>query len=48
MVTAGQAAVYPKYCQEDRYYWVQEVAKSARRGIWDKPGTHQAPWRYRK
>jgi endonuclease YncB( thermonuclease family) len=47
MVLAGEAAVYPRYCSDDRYSQVQAVAKVARSGIWARPGLHQTPWRYR-
>lgn len=47
MVMAGQAAVYPQYCDESRFFAAQKSAKAARRGIWAKPGLHQRPWEYR-
>jgi endonuclease YncB( thermonuclease family) len=47
MVLSGEAAVYPRYCSDDRYFQVQAVAKAARSGIWARAGLHQSPWRYR-
>jgi endonuclease YncB( thermonuclease family) len=47
MVLAGEAAVYPRYCSDDRYFQVQAVAKAARSGIWARAGLQQTPWRYR-
>jgi endonuclease YncB( thermonuclease family) len=46
-VVAGQAAVYPRYCGDDRYFWVQSVAKQAGAGIWRSPGEQQTPWTWR-
>lgn len=47
LVEAGQAAVYPAYCKESRFFAAQDRAKSAQRGIWEKPGEQQTPWTYR-
>ncbi|MBK1723847.1 thermonuclease family protein [Thiocystis violacea] len=47
MVAAGRAAVYPRYCNESRFYAAQEQAKTAGRGIWEKPGDQQQPWTWR-
>ena len=44
LVLSGQAAVYPKYCTEDRYYWVEQVARKSRVGIWRVEGLQQTPW----
>ncbi len=46
-VAAGQAVVYPKYCREERYFWVEAVARSAGSGVWREVGRHQTPWRWR-
>jgi endonuclease YncB( thermonuclease family) len=46
-VTDGQAAVYPRYCQDQRYFWVEAVARRARAGIWALPGWQQTPWKWR-
>jgi len=43
-VLSGQAAVYPKYCAEDRYYWVEQVARQSKVGIWRVGGLQQTPW----
>jgi endonuclease YncB( thermonuclease family) len=49
LVRGGFAAVYTKYCpRRATQYWAAErQAKSARVGIWSKPGLHQRPWEYR-
>ena len=46
-VFTGNAAVYPRYCRDDRYYWTEEVARSVKAGIWKKAGLQQSPWRTR-
>lgn len=46
-VFSGSAAVYPRYCHDKRYFWTEEVARSARSGIWARGGLHQTPWRTR-
>ncbi|TCT17978.1 thermonuclease family protein [Thiobaca trueperi] len=48
LVEAGQAAVYPRYCRESRYFEAQERARAARRGIWEQDGEHQTPWTWRR
>lgn len=48
MVEAGQAAVYPRYCKEGRFFDAQKRAKAERRGIWEKEGEQQRPWEWRK
>lgn len=48
LVEAGQAAVYPRYCRELRYFEAQERAKAARRGIWEQDGEQQTPWTWRQ
>lgn len=48
MVEVGQAAVYRRYCTDRRYTAAEQRAKSARLGIWSKPGDHQQPWAYRR
>jgi len=47
MVERGAAAVYRKYCKDDRYYAAERVARSARLGIWRRPGLQQTPWEWR-
>jgi endonuclease YncB( thermonuclease family) len=47
MVADGQAAVYPKYCHERRFYRAEQQAREERAGVWAKAGEHQAPWRTR-
>jgi endonuclease YncB( thermonuclease family) len=46
-VFAGQAAVYPKYCADERYVWVEAIARRAGLGIWRAPGGQQTPWIWR-
>jgi endonuclease YncB( thermonuclease family) len=43
-VLAGLAAVYPEYCTEDRYEWVEQVARRSKVGIWRVEGPQQTPW----
>jgi endonuclease YncB( thermonuclease family) len=47
LVLSGQAAVYPKYCTEERYYWVEQVARHSEVGIWGTGGLQQTPWVWR-
>lgn len=47
MVEAGQAAVYNRYCSDDRYAPAERQAKAARLGVWAEPGLHQQPWEWR-
>lgn len=47
LVLSGQAAVYPKYCTEERYYWVEQVARRSGVGIWGTDGPQQTPWVWR-
>ncbi len=46
-VAFEHAAVYPNYCKDERFYQAQRAAKGTSDGIWEKPGEHQAPWRFR-
>ena len=46
-VVSGQAAVYDRYCSDNRYFWVEAVAKQAGTGIWRSPGRQQTPWAWR-
>jgi endonuclease YncB( thermonuclease family) len=48
MVEAGQAAVYPRYCQDPAYYAAERRAREAGRGIWEKEGEQQRPWESRR
>lgn len=48
MVEAGQAAVYNRYCSDDRYPPAERQAKAARLGVWAEPGLHQRPWDWRR
>lgn len=47
MVTTGHAAVYPRYCTKDRYFWMEGVARNAGSGIWERGGDQQQPWVHR-
>jgi endonuclease YncB( thermonuclease family) len=46
-VKHGQAAVYPRYCEESRFFRAERKARAAGVGIWDKRGEHQTPWTFR-
>ena len=48
MVSAGQAAVYPRYCQEPRFFAAERAARSGGLGIWSSAGDHQRPWDHRR
>ncbi|MBK1644608.1 nuclease [Thiocapsa imhoffii] len=48
LVRTGAAAVYPRYCEDSRFYRAERAARAARRGIWASDGTHQTPWTYRQ
>jgi endonuclease YncB( thermonuclease family) len=47
MVADGLAAVYPKYCNERRFYRAEQRAREDRAGVWAKAGPQQEPWRTR-
>ncbi len=47
MVSAGQAAVYPRYCRDPRFFAAERAAQSEGFGIWSSAGDHQRPWDYR-
>ncbi|MEJ2308593.1 MAG: thermonuclease family protein [Gammaproteobacteria bacterium] len=47
MVRSGNAAVYRHFCRLDAFYAAEKSARQARRGVWEKEGLHQAPWRWR-
>jgi endonuclease YncB( thermonuclease family) len=46
-VKQGQAAVYPRYCEESRFFRAEHRARKAAVGIWATPGDHQTPWIFR-
>ncbi|WP_296807170.1 thermonuclease family protein [Thiocapsa sp.] len=46
-VKQGQAAVYPRYCEESRFFRAERKARAAAVGIWGTQGTHQTPWTFR-
>ncbi len=48
MVRSGQAVVYPKYCNDRQFYQAEGEAKKTASGVWEKPGTHQRPWEWRR
>lgn len=48
MVGSGQAAVYPRYCTEGRYFRMEDVARKAGAGIWRRAGDQQRPWAHRR
>jgi endonuclease YncB( thermonuclease family) len=47
-VWSGNAAVYPQYCSDRRYFTAEDNARGVRAGIWEKAGSHQTPWRTRR
>ncbi len=47
-VRLGQAAVYPRYCEESRFFRAERTARDASLGIWASPGAHQTPWDFRQ
>ena len=47
-VESGQAAVYPQYCDDSRFFKAEKRAKEGRLGIWEKRGLHQRPWEWRQ
>lgn len=48
MVRDGMAAVYPRYCKEQRFFDAELQARDKKQGIWSKSGLHQTPWEYRQ
>ncbi|MBK1694607.1 hypothetical protein CKO09_07635 [Chromatium weissei] len=46
-VRNGNAAVYARYCDDNRFIRAEREAKVARRGIWSHSGEQQTPWTYR-
>jgi endonuclease YncB( thermonuclease family) len=48
MVSAGQAAVYPRYCRDPRFFAAEREARSGGLGIWSSTGDHQRPWDHRR
>ena len=48
MVSAGQAAVYPRYCQDPRLFAAERAARSVGLGIWSSAGDQQRPWDHRR
>jgi endonuclease YncB( thermonuclease family) len=46
-VKQGQAAVYPRYCAESRFFRAEREARAAAIGIWSTQGDHQTPWAFR-
>ena len=47
MVSAGQAAVYWRYCSDGRYLDAERRARDAGRGVWARSGEQQQPWVWR-
>lgn len=48
MVKQGQAVMYEQYNDSPAYRQAQSEAQQARRGIWAKPGSQQAPAAWRR
>jgi endonuclease YncB( thermonuclease family) len=46
-IRQGQAAVYPRFCEESRFFRAERKARAASLGIWATPGNHQTPWTFR-
>lgn len=46
-VRGGHAAVYPRYCDDPRFFRVERQARRASAGIWSTLGEHQTPWAFR-
>lgn len=44
IVEAGQAAAYPRHCQDPAFYAAERRAREAGRGIWEGEGGQQRPW----
>lgn len=47
LVEAGQAAVYNRYCNDDRYPPAERAARQSKLGVWAQPGLQQRPWKWR-
>lgn len=47
LVEAGEAVVYPRYCNERRYSVAERQARQAGQGVWAEPGLQQRPWQWR-
>ncbi|MEM9604139.1 MAG: thermonuclease family protein [Pseudomonadota bacterium] len=48
LVRDGLAVVYTRYCPPDApHHGAESAARSAQRGVWQTPGLHQTPWRWR-
>lgn len=48
MVSAGEAAVYRRYCNDQDLYSLQEEASHQGLGVWSLPGEQQRPWAWRR
>jgi endonuclease YncB( thermonuclease family) len=46
-VRGGYAAVYDRYCDEDRFLRAEREARRKGLGIWSAPGPQQTPWTFR-
>jgi endonuclease YncB( thermonuclease family) len=47
MVREGRAAVFNRYCKQQKFYDAQDLARQQKLGIWSKSGLHQTPWKWR-
>lgn len=47
-VADGWAAFYGDYCKDPAYQAAEADARQHGLGVWQAPGNHQQPWRYRK
>jgi endonuclease YncB( thermonuclease family) len=49
LVKGGAAWFYPEFAKGDCLYWVEQKARTSRRGLWGlPPKTHIEPWEWRK
>lgn len=46
-VSGGYAAVYDRYCTEERFLRAEHEARRKGLGIWSAPGPQQTPWAFR-
>ena len=47
MVLDGWGTVYPKYCDEPRFFEARDTSQKRGMGIWRWHGLHQSPWQWR-
>jgi endonuclease YncB( thermonuclease family) len=47
LVRRGAMAVFPRYCQDEKYFQAEAKARGQHLGIWKQKGLHQRPWKWR-